>query len=469
MDLDTTQLATAEEAYDFFVTVGCTDAGIAGLLGNIYAESHLRANCVEELLLKRYRDEGFLPGWSSIAYDPANYERYMALYQSGKISREEFLSPRQYTGTQHQYGFGMAQWTTEERKKNLVSMAAGNGTTIDEEETQFGLIYYELMKSYPSVWRVLCSASSVREAAAAVLQQYECPADTSDAVIDRRTAYGEDILKIVKKMKGVIRMGIIFGSARIAEDGTVNGSQPGDNTGAEVSTQSYYKHRKGWKVLRANSAEAANKIASAMAAACANAHIGYSQARRYTGVNLARSVGWNPALIANACDVDCSSLVRVCVAYGTGKDPGDFDTGSERSALLATGLFSDVTWGINTSTGAGLCNGDILITATKGHTGVIVSGAGVRAANTSESTGAATAGQKGAYMFTTQQIYEGCPASNSVYLAQEILKARGLYEGALDKDFGPQTAAAVRAYQQARHLEVDAIVGPATWRDMIAL
>ena len=461
MILSADQLQTAEEAYAFFAAAGCTDAGIAGLLGNIYAESHLRASCVEELLLRRYRDEGFLPGWSEKLYDPANYARYMQLYQSGKISREEFLAPRQYTGEPHQYGFGLCQWTTRARKERLLTIADDDGRPIDDVDLQLGLIYLELTTAWKSVWEVLCRAGSIREAAEAVLVKYECPAN-AEALVDIRTSYGEKLLKI---LKGVNAMSIIFGSARIAEDGTVNGTRPGDNTGAEVSTQMYYKHRKGWKVLRANSADAANKIASAMAAACANAHIGYSQARRYTGVTLAKTVGWNPARVANACDVDCSSLVRICVAYGTSRDPGDFDTGSERAVLLATGLFSDVTWGVNQNTGAGLCNGDVLVTATKGHTGVIVSGAGVR----KQTATASNIKKEGAYMFSCKQIYEGCPASNDVYLAQEILKARGLYKGALDKQFGPQMAAAVAQYQKARGLEVDKIVGPDTWKDMIAL
>ena len=184
---------------------------------------------------------------------------------------------------------------------------------------------------------------------------------------------------------------------------------------------------------------------------------------------MAKSVGWDCSRITRAVNLDCSALMRVVIAYATGMDLGDFYTGNQRQVMLASGLFDDMTSHVNQDTGAGLCNGDILVTRQKGHTGAIVSGAGVRAASTSESTGAATASQKGAYMFTTQQIYEGCPASNSVYLAQEILKARGLYKGVLDKQFGPQMAAAVAQYQKARGLEVDKIVGPATWRDMIAL
>lgn len=451
----------AEKAFRFFLSCGCTEAGAAGLIGNLYRESGLRSNYVEELLLSRYREEGFLK-WTATPYDTINYSLYVSRYKTGDISREEFLSPRQYTKQAHQYGFGLAQWTIRSRKEHLLSLAEEDRVSIDNLDMQLNLVYAELTTAYKAVWTVLTSTASVNDATSAVLKNYEAPAN-ADALLPARVKSAKEILRIIK---GEDTMGIIFGSARIGENGIVNGAQPGDQTNVEVSTQPYYKHRKGWRVLRAKDADAANRIAQCMASACANNRIGYSQEKRYTGVKIAQSVGWNTALIANNCDVDCSSLVRICVAYGTGKDPGDFDTGAERSVLLGTGLFTDVTWGVNTTTGNGLCNGDILVTATKGHTGVIVSGATVRTGT----TGTTTAKKEGVvYMFTCKQIYEGCPASNDVYLAQEILKSRGLYKGALDKEFGPQMASAVEAYQKARGLEVDKIIGKNTWKDMIAL
>jgi len=50
-----------------------------------------------------------------------------------------------------------------------------------------------------------------------------------------------------------------------------------------------------------------------------------------------------------------------------------------------------------------------------------------------------------------------------VKLAQINLKAAGFYTGAVDGKFGPQTEAAVRAYQKSRGLQVDGVIGPQTW------
>jgi cell wall-associated NlpC family hydrolase len=51
----------------------------------------------------------------------------------------------------------------------------------------------------------------------------------------------------------------------------------------------------------------------------------------------------------------------------------------------------------------------------------------------------------------------------SVRTLQEKLRARGFDPGPLDGDFGPRTDGAVRAFQRAKGLTVDGIVGPQTW------
>ncbi len=202
-------------------------------------------------------------------------------------------------------------------------------------------------------------------------------------------------------------MSIIFGSARSSETGGINGTKGDQNGGKEVSTQTYYNHSKGWYVLRANNSDTRAKLAKAMQSACDNNKIGYGQSDRLSAWTEAGKVGYDMSKISNACNVDCSELVRCCVRYATGKDIGDIYTGNEKSVLLNTGLFTDVTNKVTASTGAGLYNGDILVTKTKGHTGIIVSGGGTSASSSSSgtSTKVATADYKDSSLAGTYTVY----------------------------------------------------------------
>lgn len=161
-------------------------------------------------------------------------------------------------------------------------------------------------------------------------------------------------------------MAIMVGSARIDENGNIAGGQAGDQTGREVSTEAMYTHSKGWYILRPKSVAHANAIAERMMAACNNNNIGYDQNNRL-GV-----VTWG-INTSNKTECDCSSLVRQCVKEATGRDPGNFTTGNEASALEATGLFESRQSYVSQAA-TPVYNGDVLVTKTKGHTVVVVSG-----------------------------------------------------------------------------------------------
>lgn len=166
-------------------------------------------------------------------------------------------------------------------------------------------------------------------------------------------------------------MVVYIGSARRNEYGEYEGGVAGDQlqketidyTG-EVSMQKMYAHKKGWWVLRPKSAEHANNIAKCMYNACNNRNIGYSQGNRY-GIVAAGTKAETP------CNCDCSSLVRVCVKEGTGIDPKDFTTSNEKDKLLATGLFEKP---FAYTSQMILYDGDVLVTRSKGHTAIVVSG-----------------------------------------------------------------------------------------------
>lgn len=161
-------------------------------------------------------------------------------------------------------------------------------------------------------------------------------------------------------------MAVIIGSARHDEHGNCySGGKAGDQTGQEVSMQKFYNHSKGWNVLRAKDNKVAEKLAEAMQIACSNSNIGYDQSERYGVIKHGIE-----AKVKTECD--CSSLVRACIIYASGKDVGDFNTSNERPVILKSGLFDDMG---SYHAGFVLRNGDILVTRIKGHTVIVVKGA----------------------------------------------------------------------------------------------
>ena len=133
------------------------DYGVAGLMGNLCAESGLNPknlqNSYEQLL-----------GMTDA--------EYTAAVDSGKYSEQEFVSDRA--------GFGLAQWTARERKQALFDFAKLKGASIGDLEMQLAFLWTELGRGYKSVLDALLLAKNVRDASDAVMLKYEVPADTSE-------------------------------------------------------------------------------------------------------------------------------------------------------------------------------------------------------------------------------------------------------------------------------------------------
>ena len=162
---------------------------------------------------------------------------------------------------------------------------------------------------------------------------------------------------------------IKIGSARIDENGNANWGKAGDQTGREVAEEPYYSHRLGWYMLRPKEAAVARKIGLAMVEACLNANIGYDQSERYGVINCLKKYG-RIAKINERTEADCSSLVRACCIQA-GILVGDFNTSSEVAVLERTGAFQKAVIVTNDTK---LCQGDILVTRSKGHTVIVTEG-----------------------------------------------------------------------------------------------
>ncbi len=249
-------------------------------------------------------------------------------------------------------------------------------------------------------------------------------------------------------------MAVKIGSARIDENGKTHGGRAGDQTGKEVSTQAWYKHKKGWRVLRCKDAGKAEAIARAMESACDNACVGYDQYQRDTLYTAAKDVGFDPGRVTTPCETDCSALVRVCCAYA-GITVGNFRTTNEARVLLATGEFTELTGSKYTDQSAYLRRGDILVTRTQGHTVIVLSNG-----SKVEASDAASIGER---------VLRNGMTGEDVKQLQSNLISLGYELGrwGADGDFGDATELALEEFQKDNALEVDGEYGSKSHEAMV--
>lgn len=172
---------TEKEIWDYLLAQGMTEAGVAGLMGNLRAESNLRANNLENVGSKEL-------GLSD--------EQYTEMVDKGTYTKEQFI--------RDSHGYGLAQWTWWSRKQALYEYCLSKGASIGCCKTQLDFMIQELNK-YKSVISILKSTNSVREASNAVLLEYERPANMGESVQNTRASYSQAYYdKHVKKQQTVV-------------------------------------------------------------------------------------------------------------------------------------------------------------------------------------------------------------------------------------------------------------------------
>lgn len=166
--------------WEYLKAQGLTDAGAAGLMGNLYAESGLRPNNLQNSY------EGKL-GMADAEYTEMVDRGTYANFGNDRA------------------GYGLAQWTYPSRKAALLACAKAARKSIGDLEMQLGFLMQELSTGYKTVLNVLRTTVSVREASDIVLLQFERPADQSEARRKQRAEYGQKYFdKYAKKGGGVM-------------------------------------------------------------------------------------------------------------------------------------------------------------------------------------------------------------------------------------------------------------------------
>lgn len=245
-------------------------------------------------------------------------------------------------------------------------------------------------------------------------------------------------------------MAVITASAHGDENGKAYGGQAGDQTKREISRENWYRHSKGWILLRAKSAEAREKIAQCMEWAADNEHIGYDQYQRNTLYNEAKQFGFDVRKVTKDVETDCSALIRVCCAYA-GIMLGDYNTSNQVDVFRKSGQFEIYTDAAHCAYSDLLMRGDIEVTATKGHTIAILSdGANV------------------AHKLGERTLMRGM-AGSDVKELQKILSDDGysLAPYGADGDFGSVTEKAVKEFQKDNKLEQTGIYDGKTHKALL--
>lgn len=154
-----------ENIYNRLMTEIKNPYGAAGAMGNIEAESGLRANNLQNSVEKRL-------GMTD--------EEYTAAVDNGSYA--DFCTDRG--------GYGLCQWTSAGRKTGLLNFAKSKGVSIGDEDMQIEWLLHELRTSYKGVLSALKGAKNVKEASDVFMCKFERPANQSDANKAARAARG---------------------------------------------------------------------------------------------------------------------------------------------------------------------------------------------------------------------------------------------------------------------------------------
>lgn len=280
-----------EKIWNFLKSKGLNDYGVAGLMGNIYAESGLVPTNLQNTYEK------------SLGYSDSEYTKAV---DNG--SYKNFVKDAA--------GYGLCQWTYWSRKQNLLDYAKSQSKSIGDLEMQLNFLYKELSEGYKSILNVLKNATSILQASNEVLLKFERPANQSESVQNTRAGYGKTYYdKFAKNNdKGGIDMSVTICHASISENGNAGWdgkSKAGDQTGREVCTRLWYD--KSWDIVLRYKDVALAKKAAKIAKKLANSNlVGYDQSQRNTLYQALKKNNWNvDAYIKSGVktETDCSAFM----------------------------------------------------------------------------------------------------------------------------------------------------------------
>ena len=158
----------AEKIWNTLICLFPNPYGVAGIMGNLFAESSLNPSCCTGGGLKTKEAKA----------------EYIQKAKDGAISRDGFA----HDGV----AFGLAQWRFWSRKEAFYDFCKENFYAIDDQMGQLNYLWRDIGKNYKKLNETLQNATSVREASDAFMERYEKPGDMSEAAKEKRANYGNN-------------------------------------------------------------------------------------------------------------------------------------------------------------------------------------------------------------------------------------------------------------------------------------
>lgn len=136
-----------QSIYLQLVAAGMSPVGACAMMGNMQAESAMRANNAQDGMTRLSDAE------------------YTAAVDNGSV---DFV----YDSV----GYGLCQWTFYSRKRDLLDFCKARGRSVGDEVAQVDFCVKEIKEYYPALWSYLRTATGIDEAAERICKEYERPA-----------------------------------------------------------------------------------------------------------------------------------------------------------------------------------------------------------------------------------------------------------------------------------------------------
>lgn len=168
---DIPTVANEQDIWNFLMEKIGNPNGVAGIMGNLFAESGLKPNNLQN---------SYNEAWNISDEDYTARVNGGSWSHGGRSGDDAFIHD---SG-----GYGICQWTYWSRKQGLIQMARAAGKPIDDLGVQMAYLWQELEAGGYAPG--LQNSRSVEETSTVILTQFERPKNQSNEVRRKRASYG---------------------------------------------------------------------------------------------------------------------------------------------------------------------------------------------------------------------------------------------------------------------------------------